>query len=74
MDAVANNRLELEINKAKFQVLPLYPPKVINTSVEGKKQFLCQAHGWHRQELPVAEGQEVLIKVVLSEHQSICPG
>jgi hypothetical protein len=29
--------------------------------------------GWHRQELPVAEGQEVFIEVVLSEHQPICP-
>jgi hypothetical protein len=25
--------------------------------------------GWHRQELPVAEGREVFIKEVLSEHK-----
>jgi hypothetical protein len=27
--------------------------------------------GWHRQELPVAEGREVSIYMVLSEHQPI---
>jgi hypothetical protein len=34
-----------------------------------KSNFFVRHHGRHRQALPVAEGQEVLIQVLLSKHQ-----